>query len=79
MCCNPCLQFEKLPGWTSGTGFRNQILRPEMIAILADRTKTDAELLDELNKTVRREHENKQKVSQTVVASMKSEETFLAS
>lgn len=50
-----------------------------MKAILADSTKTDAELLDELNKIVRREHENKQKVGKTVVASMKSNETSVAS
>lgn len=47
-----------------------------MKAILADSTKTDAELLDEL---VRREHENKRKVGKTVVAFMKSGETSVAS
>lgn len=52
----------KLFARTVQTGFRDQILRQEMKAILADSTKTDAELLDELNKIVRREHENKQKV-----------------
>lgn len=69
----------KLFARTVQTGFRDQILRQEMKAILADSTKTDAELLDELNKIVRREHENKQKVGKTVVASMKSDETSVAS
>lgn len=66
----------KLFARTVQTGFRDQILLQELKAILADSTKTDAELLDEL---VRREHENKQKVGKTVVASTKSEETSMAS
>lgn len=69
----------KLFARTVQTGFRDQILRQEMKAILADSTKTDAKLLDELNKIVRREHENKQKVGKAVVASMKSDETSVAS
>lgn len=46
---------------TVQTGFRDRILWREMKVIFADSTKSDAELLDKLNKIVRRKHENKQK------------------
>lgn len=67
----------KLFARTVQTGFRDQIIRREMKAILAD--KTDAELFDALYKIVRPEHENKQKVVKTVIASMKSDDISVAS
>jgi post-segregation antitoxin (ccd killing protein) len=64
----------KLFSRTVQTGLRDQVLRQEMKTILADNTRTDADLLDELNKIVRRENENKQKVGKTVVAAAKYSE-----
>jgi hypothetical protein len=49
----------KLFSRTVQTGLRDQVLRQEMKTILADNTRTDADLLDELNKIVRRENENR--------------------
>ena len=55
-------------------GLRETIIRQEMKAFLLDDKISDADLLDELNKIVRRESENKQKVGKTFVSSVKSSE-----
>jgi hypothetical protein len=64
----------KLFSRTVQTGLRDQVLRQEMKTILTDNTWTDADLLDKLNKIVRRENENKQMVGKTVVAAVKCSE-----
>ena len=57
----------KLFARTVQTGLRDIIIRQEMKQFLSE-DKSDAELLDELNKIVRRENENKQKVGKASVS-----------
>ena len=57
----------KLFARTVQTGLRDIVIRQEMKQFLSE-DKSDAELLDELNKIVRRENENKQKVGKASVS-----------